>query len=67
MPHIKATSFISKLADLMDKYDVHFVIDETEDSTNLYLIQGEWGPIDVPYDWHDGKITPEIVRNIKTV
>ncbi len=66
MPHIKATSFIAELANLMDKYDVHFVVDDNVETTDVYLVQNDWEPIEVPFEWHDGKITPEIVRNLKT-
>jgi len=66
MPRIKATSFILELADLMSKYDVHFVIDDNVDSTDIWLVQNDWEPLEVPWDWHDGKITSDTVYNMKS-
>jgi hypothetical protein len=67
MPHTKPTSFIAELADLMDKYDVHFIIDDkfSDEPTELLLIQNDWNPMYVPYDWRDGNITADDIRNTK--
>jgi hypothetical protein len=65
MPKLKATSFIAELADLMSKYDVHLVLSEENDSTDLWLVQNNWEPILFNYDWHDGKITPDSIRKLK--
>lgn len=64
MPKTRITSFRAEMANLMEKYDVHFVVNDDIDNCTIYMIQNDWEPLEVEYDWHDGTITAETIRNI---
>ena len=59
-------TFIDELANLMSKYDVKFVIDDNIDGVDVWILQNDWEPVEVPFEWNDGLITADTVRNLKT-
>lgn len=50
----------------MEKYDVRFVVDDNIDGVDIWMLQNEWEPVEVPFEWNDGMITSDTVRNLKT-
>ncbi len=66
MQTCKQTAFISEITNLMDKYDVHFVVeDNMDDLPNIWIVQNDWPAVEVPYDWKSGVINSDIVRKIR--
>tara|TARA_R110002153_G_scaffold70542_1_gene185236 strand:+ start:301 stop:516 length:216 start_codon:yes stop_codon:yes gene_type:complete len=62
----KYITFADELANLMEKYDVRFVVDDNIDGVDIWMLQNEWEPVEVPFEWNDGMITSDTVRNLKT-
>ncbi len=65
MQKCKQTAFINELANLMDKYDAHFVVEDDYDGVlGFYIVQNEWPAADVPYDWKTGVVNSDIIRRV---
>ncbi len=62
----KYITFADELANLMEKYDVRFVVDDNIDGVDIWMLQNDWEPVEVPFEWSDGLITADTVRNLKT-
>jgi len=62
----KTVSLIAELANVLDKFDAHILVNDIiDDMPEVYLITDSWEPIEIDYAWKTGIINAEMIRSIK--